>query len=123
MAIRLSGTQGKTYVIARAAMPGEVLNGNNWQQGGVTYFEIAQKSLSANNSISFQTKDPSFADPITFANDTVTFTPRGTAAGGSAYLMPNKEFAQNKQEKMKRITVLATTGRVRLSSYVGGAWK
>ncbi len=52
------------------------------------------------------------ADPVTFADDTAVFRPRGTANGGSVYLR-----AVGHDGIERKVAVLATTGRVR-----GYAW-
>ncbi|GAB4254716.1 GspH/FimT family pseudopilin [Deferrisoma sp.] len=48
------------------------------------------------------------ADPVTFADDTAVFRPRGTANGGSVYLR-----AVGHDGIERKVTVLSTTGRVR----------
>jgi len=64
------------------------------------------------------TKDTQ-GDPIpsavTFSADRVTFRPFGTAdKNGTVYLMPSADLATGRKDRMRAITVLLQTGRVKL---------
>lgn len=58
-------------------------------------------------------------DPVDFSGDRAQFKPRGTANGGTIYLRPARD-AGVREDRDRRVTVLATTGRARASRWNPG---
>ena len=123
----------RTYVIYRQPMPGENLPGPTSSFPGVitgdNFVPIETKSIITKGNIGLQTKaskNPSGGSPVANPYIAIGFTSRGTAGigngtdAGTIYLMPDKEFAQNKKEKMRAITVSAATGRARIYTWNSG---
>ena len=61
-------------------------------------------------------------DPVTFAGDVATLTPRGTATAGSVYLRPRGD-AGVREDRERRVTVVGTTGRARAYRWDGAGWE
>lgn len=108
----------RIYVIYRQLMPGEPVpvGATTIVSNSTTCYQIATGNISPKGNIGMNTK--SLLSGVAVSHYVViSFTARGSADAGTIYLMPDKEFAQNKKEKMRAITVSAATGRARIYSW------
>ena len=70
--------------------------------------------------------DP-IASEVTFTYDYASFKPFGTAKGGTVYLIPFADLATGRKDRMRAISVVSSTGRVKLwkcnaSCNTAGSW-
>ncbi len=108
----------RQYATYRTAMTGEVLAGTPVSPDGTNnYYPVTMRQLSENSTIGYQTL------PIAASSQYVIFNSDGSSTGGTIYLMPDREFLQGVKQKMKQITVMNSTGHIRVSTWLGGKWQ
>jgi Tfp pilus assembly protein FimT len=64
---------------------------------------------------------------VTFDDDYASFKPFGTAKPGTVYLIPSADLATGRKDRIRAITVVSSTGRVKLwkcnaSCNMAGSW-
>lgn len=116
-------TTGRIYVIYRQLMPGEPVPAGAATKvsNGITCYQIAQGNISPKGQIGMNTNALLSGAAISHYKE-ISFTSTGTSNGGTIYLQPDKEFNANKNEKMRAITVVNATGRVRIYQWGGSSW-
>ncbi len=70
------------------------------------------------------TQGDNITSAVTFATNNMTFKPFGTAnKSGTVYLIPSADLATGRKDRMRAITVLLQTGRVKLwKCNTAGSW-
>ena len=56
--------------------------------------------------------------------DSIAFQPNGSASGtGAVYLMPSRDSGGSRNDRNRRVWVVAATGNVRIENYNGSVWQ